>query len=101
MTDELGLAVAPAVTPVRSGLVVAVAYALGAAFPVLPYALPLAMTTAFSLSIGLTLAALFGAGAAKTTMTGRPWLRSGLETALIGALAACATYFAGRLIAGG
>ena len=101
MTDELGLAVAPAVTPVRSGLVVAVAYALGAAFPVLPYALPLAMSTAFPLSIALTLAALFGAGAAKTTMTGRPWLRSGLETALIGALAAGATYFAGHLIAGG
>jgi VIT1/CCC1 family predicted Fe2+/Mn2+ transporter len=34
-------------------------------------------------------------------MTGRPWLRSGLETVLVGALAAAATFFAGRLIAAG
>jgi VIT1/CCC1 family predicted Fe2+/Mn2+ transporter len=32
-------------------------------------------------------------------MTGRPWLRSGLETVLVGALAAAATFLAGRLIA--
>ena len=101
MTEELGLSIYPSVTPVRSGLVVAGAYALGALFPVLPYALPLAVAAAFPASIALTIAALFLAGALKTTMTGRPWLRSGLETALIGALAAAATYLAGHLIAGG
>jgi VIT1/CCC1 family predicted Fe2+/Mn2+ transporter len=101
MTEELGLAIAPAVTPFRSGLVVAAAYALGAAFPVIPYALPLEVTTAFRLSAVCTLAALFVAGALKTRMTGRPWLRSGLETVLVGALAAAATFFAGRLIAAG
>jgi VIT1/CCC1 family predicted Fe2+/Mn2+ transporter len=99
MIDELGLTTAPTSTPVRSGLVVAFAYAAGATFPVLPYALPLSVDTAFRLSIALTLGALFIAGALKTTMTGRPWLRSGLETALIGALAAGATFLAGRLIA--
>jgi VIT1/CCC1 family predicted Fe2+/Mn2+ transporter len=101
MTEELGLAIAPAVTPIRSGLVVAAAYALGAAFPVIPYALPLEVTTAFRLSVACTLVALFVAGALKTLMTGRPWLRSGLETVLVGALAAAATFFAGRLIAAG
>jgi len=99
MTDELGLAAVPATAPVRSGLVVAVAYALGAAFPVIPYALPLPVPTAFALSVGCTLVALFGAGAAKTRMTGRRWLRSGLETVLVGALAAAATFVAGRLVA--
>jgi VIT1/CCC1 family predicted Fe2+/Mn2+ transporter len=99
MTEELGLAVAPSVTPLRSGALVAVAYALGAAFPVLPYALPLPLQTAFLFSIGLTLSALFLAGALKTQMTGRPALRSGLETMLIGALAAAATFAAGRFIA--
>ena len=100
MTEELGLAIAPSVTPVRSGLVVAGAYALGAAFPVFPYALPVAVETAFAVSAVATLTALFFAGAAKTRMTGRPWLRSGIETVGIGALAAAATYYAGRLIAG-
>jgi VIT1/CCC1 family predicted Fe2+/Mn2+ transporter len=78
---------------------VAAAYALGAAFPVIPYALPIAVETAFALSAGCTLAALFVAGALKTMMTGRPWLRSGTETVAVGALAAAATFLAGRLIA--
>ena len=86
--------------PLRSGLVVALAYALGAAFPVLPYALPVDVSTAFTASIVSTLVALFFAGALKTKMTGRPWMRSGLETVLIGALAAAATFAAGRLVAG-
>jgi VIT1/CCC1 family predicted Fe2+/Mn2+ transporter len=98
MTEELGLALSPAVTPVRSGLVVAGAYALGAAFPVIPYALPVAVQSAFPLSVGCTLVALFVAGSLKTLMTGRPWLRSGLETVLVGALAAAATFLAGRLV---
>ena len=70
-----------------------------AGFAAMENALPLAVDTAFRVSIALTLGALFIAGALKTTMTARPWLRSGLETALIGALAAGATFVAGRLIA--
>src|SRR6266404_2271727 len=100
MTEELGLSAVPTGAPLRSGLVVAAAYALGAAFPVIPYALPVQVSTAFALSVGCTLAALFAAGAAKTWMTGRPWLRSGLETVLVGAIAAATTFIAGRLIAG-
>ena len=57
MTEELGLSVAPTVAPIRSGLVVALAYAVGAAFPVLPYAWPLSVDRAFLLSIALTLTA--------------------------------------------
>src|SRR5438445_602466 len=73
----------------------------GAAAPVLPYALELPVNRAFAASVALTLTALFGVGAAKTQMTGRPWLRSGFESALVGALAAAATFVAGRLVAGG
>jgi VIT1/CCC1 family predicted Fe2+/Mn2+ transporter len=100
MTEELGLAVAPTVSPLRSGAVVASAYALGAAFPVVPYALPLSVSSAFALSSILTLCALFVAGAAKTRMTGRKWHRSGLESAMVGAIAASATYLAGHLLSG-
>jgi VIT1/CCC1 family predicted Fe2+/Mn2+ transporter len=98
MTEELGLTAVPTSAPLRSGIVVATAYALGAAFPVIPYALPVAVQTAFALSVGCTLLALFVAGALKTRMTGRPWLRSGIETVLVGALAAAATFLAGHLI---
>jgi VIT1/CCC1 family predicted Fe2+/Mn2+ transporter len=100
MTEELGLTAVPTSAPLRSGLVVALAYALGAACPVIPYALPISVQSAFGLSVAATLVALFVAGALKTRMTGRPWLRSGLETVLVGALAAAATFLAGRLIAG-
>ena len=100
MTEELGLSAVPTGAPLRSGLIVAAAYALGAAFPVIPYALPIGDFLAFPFSVGCTLVALFVAGAAKTYMTGRPWLRSGLETMSIGAAAAAATFLAGRWVAG-
>ena len=99
MTEELGLAIAPHVTPLRSGLVVAGAYALGAGCPVIPYALGLSVENAFTASIVCTLVALFIAGAAKTRMTGRPAMRSGVESVVVGALAAACTFIAGRLIA--
>ncbi len=101
MNEELGLTTVPGGSPLRSGVTTGLAYCLGAAMPVLPYALPLPVHTAFATSAALTLVSLFGAGSLKTTMTGRPWLRSGLESAAIGALAAAATFAAGRLIAGG
>ena len=63
MSEELGLGGMPSASPLRSGLVTGLAYALGALFPVLPYALPLPVGAAFIASIALTLLALFGAGA--------------------------------------
>jgi VIT1/CCC1 family predicted Fe2+/Mn2+ transporter len=99
MAEELGLGGAPSGSPVRSGLVTGLSYALGATFPVLPYALPFGPTSAFAATVVLTLVALFGAGATKTVITGRPWARSGIESMLIGALAASATFLAGRWIA--
>lgn len=99
MSEELGLSAVATAAPLRSGIVVALSYAMGAAFPVLPYALPINVGNAFLVSVVCTLVALFVAGALKTRMTGRPWLRSGLETVLVGALAAAATFVAGRFIA--
>src|SRR5256885_6367596 len=57
MTEELGLAAVPSVAPLRSGIVVAIAYALGAAFPVIPYALPIQVHGAFVASVVATLVA--------------------------------------------
>ena len=100
MREELGLPAEVAGSAARSGLFTGLAYALGAACPVLPYALPVTPAHAFLGSIALTLLALFVAGAAKTRVTGRPFWRSGAESMGIGALAAAATYGAGTLLGG-
>jgi VIT1/CCC1 family predicted Fe2+/Mn2+ transporter len=73
-----------------------IAFALGASLPLLPF---LWQHAAYSLevSIGLTLAGLFGTGAAVSLFTGRsPWW-SGLRMMLIGALAGAVTFLVGRL----
>lgn len=99
MDRELGLAPVPEDAARRAGLATGLAYAVGAAMPTLPYALFDAL--AFPMSIAFTGLALFVAGAAKTRVTGGRWWRSGAESLGIGALAAAATFLAGRLVGAG
>lgn len=97
MKEELGLDETP-VAPVHVGIATGLAYALGAAIPTVPYALPISVMLAFRVSIAATLLALFFVGAVKTRATGRTWWRSGLESLLIGTVAGAATFFAGTLV---
>jgi VIT1/CCC1 family predicted Fe2+/Mn2+ transporter len=53
---------------------------------------------AFAVSLGLSLAALFGVGAAVSLLTGRSLLFSGMRQVLIGSAAAAVTYVVGRAI---
>jgi VIT1/CCC1 family predicted Fe2+/Mn2+ transporter len=99
MDRELGLAPVAPDAARRAGLATGLAYALGAAMPTVPYAL-FARDLAFPLAIVFTALALFGVGAAKTRVTAIAWWRSGLESLIIGMLAASATFFAGHLIGG-
>ncbi len=71
------------------------AFALGAAIPLLPYFAG-ARTLAGSLII--VAVALFGGGATVGAITGRPALRSGARQLLIGAFAAAVTFGIGALI---
>jgi VIT1/CCC1 family predicted Fe2+/Mn2+ transporter len=73
------------------------AFALGAFVPVLPYLL-LTGTTAFVVSIGLSLVALFLVGAGVSLLTGRGVLFSGFRQVGIGAAAAIVTYVVGSII---
>lgn len=73
------------------------AFAVGAAIPVVPYVLA-AGAVAFSLSISLSLAALFAVGAGVSLLTGRGLLYSGGRQVLIGVAAAIVTYLVGNLI---
>jgi VIT1/CCC1 family predicted Fe2+/Mn2+ transporter len=73
------------------------AFAVGASLPVLPYILG-GGSTAFVLSIGLSLVALFAVGAGVSLITGRSTLYSGARQVLIGGAAAAVTFGVGRVI---
>jgi VIT1/CCC1 family predicted Fe2+/Mn2+ transporter len=72
-------------------------FALGAAFPILPYVF-WPGTTAIGISLGASAAGLFIIGAAITLMTGRGVLFSGVRQVLVGLAAAALTYGVGKLI---
>ncbi|MBI3751814.1 MAG: VIT1/CCC1 transporter family protein [Chloroflexi bacterium] len=74
-----------------------VAFAIGAAIPVLPYVL-IAGGSAFLVSIGLSIVALFAVGAGVSLLTGRSAMFSGGRQVLIGAGAAAVTYVVGIVI---
>lgn len=74
-----------------------VAFAVGAAVPVIPYLLG-GGTLALVASLGLSLAALFAVGAAVSLLTGRGFLFSGLRQLAIGLAASAVTYVIGSLI---
>ena len=74
-----------------------VAFAVGAAVPVLPY-LVTGSGIAFIASIVVSLAALFTVGAAVSLLTGRSLVFSGGRQVLIGAAAAVVTYVVGLAI---
>lgn len=72
-------------------------FAVGAAFPILPYVLWTG-TTAITISLIASGIGLFFIGAAITLMTGRGVLFSGTRQVLVGMAAAGLTYGVGRLI---
>ncbi|MBM3153216.1 MAG: rubrerythrin family protein, partial [Chloroflexi bacterium] len=72
-------------------------FALGAAFPILPFAF-LTGNTAIYLSMAVSAVALFVVGAAITLMTGRNAFYSGFRQVIIGLAAAILTYGVGKLI---
>jgi VIT1/CCC1 family predicted Fe2+/Mn2+ transporter len=74
-----------------------VAFALGAAVPVIPYLFGTG-SVPFLLSIGLSIAALFAVGAGVSLLTGRGLLFSGGRQVIIGAAAATVTYVVGHAI---
>jgi VIT1/CCC1 family predicted Fe2+/Mn2+ transporter len=74
-----------------------VAFAIGAAVPVLPYLFG-GGTVALVFSLGMSLAALFVVGAGVSLLTGRGLLFSGVRQLGIGLAAAAVTYLIGSLI---
>jgi VIT1/CCC1 family predicted Fe2+/Mn2+ transporter len=94
MSEEYGLAPVDD-RPLRAAVVIFVAFVLAGMLPMLPYLVGL--TPAFSWSIGIAGLTFFGIGTIKSRWSLAPWWRSGLETLLIGGVAAGLAYVVGGL----
>ncbi len=95
--EELGLDPDELGSPIRAAGGSFLAFALGAAVPVLPYLVG-GGTSALIASLGISLVALFGVGAAVSLLTGRSLVFSGLRQMLIGLGAAIVTFAIGSII---
>jgi VIT1/CCC1 family predicted Fe2+/Mn2+ transporter len=99
MRFELGLEKPEPRRAFISAFTIALSYIVGGLIPLSPYILLPAARTALLTSVVVTLLALLVFGYIKGRFTGTKPLRSGLQTALIGGLAAAAAFLIARLIA--
>ena len=81
--------------PMRAALATFVAFLIAGVIPLLPFII--GMEDAFRLSSVLTGIVFFAIGALKSVWSLVPWWRSGLETLLIGGVAALIAYGVGSL----
>jgi VIT1/CCC1 family predicted Fe2+/Mn2+ transporter len=92
MRFELGLEEPHENRASQSALTIAFSYILGGMIPLLPYMMASSASEALMISVGITLFALLVFGAVKGRLTGAGAFRSGLQTVLIGGLAAGVAY---------
>jgi vacuolar iron transporter family protein len=98
LTEEHGLQLAGR-HPLRAGLATFFAFVLVGVMPMLPFlATTLDVGTSFTVSTVMTAVAFFSIGSTKGWILGRSMLASGLETLLIGSVAAGLAYAVGYLI---
>jgi VIT1/CCC1 family predicted Fe2+/Mn2+ transporter len=98
MRFELGLEKPNPKRAMTSALTIGGAYVAGGFIPLAPYILTPHISTALILSVAVTLAALLVFGFIKGRFTGTKPIRSALQTASIGSLAAGAAFAIAKLI---
>jgi vacuolar iron transporter family protein len=98
MRFELGLEEPDPKRALTSALTIAGSYIAGGLIPLLPYIIIPHPNTALLVSVIVTLSALLVFGYVKGRFTGANPIRSGLQTALIGGVAAGAAFLIARLI---
>ncbi len=96
--EELGLSEETFPNEWRSAISASVSTAIGAAVPVIPFLFTSGMT-ALVISLIVSTLAHFLVGASKVLVTGRSWLKSGIEMTLVGLGEAAVTYAIGLLVA--
>ena len=98
MRFELGLEEPDPARAGRSAATIAASYIVGGLIPLAPYMVLSGVDTALWISVGVTILALFIFGSIKGHYTGvAPW-RGGLQTVLVGGLAAAAAFVIARAI---
>lgn len=97
MAEEHGM---PAVirSPLKAALMTFIAFVLCGSLPILPYALEL--QRAEILSVVMAGATFFAIGSLRSHWSPAPWWRAGIETFVIGILAAGVAYLVGYLLKG-
>jgi predicted membrane protein (TIGR00267 family) len=95
LTNELHIHTSDLQNPYKVGAVIGLSFLVGAFVPLLPYLLSTLKSSSLIASVVLSLAFLFAAGAWKGRIVGRKVWRGGLETVLIGAVAAAILYLIG------
>ena len=98
MRFELGLEKPASQRALKSALTIAISYVVGGMIPLAPYILIHNTGTALVFSVVFTLAALLIFGYVKGRFTGTHPIRSALQTALIGSLAAAAAFGLAKFI---
>jgi vacuolar iron transporter family protein len=98
MRFELGLEKPDPKRALSSALTIGLSYIAGGLIPLTPYILIQTPASALAFSVVFTLAALFVFGYVKGRFTGTRPLRSAIQTALIGGLAAAAAFGLAKLI---
>ena len=97
MRFELGLEEPDPARAARSAATIAASYIVGGLVPLTPYIVMRQVLPALWVSVAVTLLALFIFGSVKGHYTGVKPLRGGLQTVLVGGLAAAAAFFIARL----
>ena len=97
MKFELNLEEPDPSRALRSASTIGASYIVGGLIPLAPYFAAHNLDTALNASVGVTLTALFVFGGIKARFTGIPVWRGGVQTTLIGGLAAAAAFGIARL----
>ena len=98
MRFELGLEEPDPMRARQSAWTIALSYVIGGLIPLLPYIWFRDVGTALWWSVAVTPVALFAFGYVKSGLTGVPPWRGGLQTVLVGGLAAAAAFGIARLL---
>ncbi len=104
LTEEHGMAL-QGISPWRAGGTTFLAFVIVGLIPLLPYVIDLIApgtfgATTFQWSAAMTGAAFFIVGAVKSPFVDEPWWRSGIETLIIGGLAAAMAFAVGAALRG-
>ena len=100
MRFELGLEKPDRRRAPMSAMTIGGSYAVGGLIPLLPYMLVPQSTQGLYISCVITAVALGVFGAVKGRLTGVSWIRSALQTVVVGGAAAAVAFVIARLVAG-